>query len=122
MTRENLVTNGSEFITPGGAVYSGPYHVHYSKGAMVGAVHSDTPHDSLTPLNNGVEDKVSAIQRGLRNDMKLKSDYNAAFKRSFSAPLPQRTSRTPSRQTRQSGEMQRRSTPPSTGTSYSSGY
>lgn len=40
MTRENLLTKGGEFNLPNGTTYKGKYHVHVSKGAMVGAEHS----------------------------------------------------------------------------------
>lgn len=49
--KENLYTNGGEFVTPNGKEYIGPYHIHPEKGAMVGAVHTQRKHDVLTPIN-----------------------------------------------------------------------
>jgi len=66
MTRENLSTNGNEFSLPNGKRYSGKYHIHVSKGAMVGATHSNRPHDTLSPLNSIVAEKVRSIQTELR--------------------------------------------------------
>lgn len=125
MTRENLVTDGSEFITPDGAVYSGPYHVHHSMGAMVGATHSDTAHEILLPLNEGAEDKLDIILRSLKQEMKQIDDHRSVLKRNFSTPFPRQGSSPTSPVppvTRQSGQMQ---TPPprrSTGTGSYSGY
>jgi len=45
---ENLNTDGSEFINrKTGRPYTGPYHIHPSKGPMVGAKHVSYPHDYL---------------------------------------------------------------------------
>jgi len=49
-TENNLYTSGGEYILPGGEDYVGYYHVHDTKGAMVGAVHTPQPHQSLIPL------------------------------------------------------------------------
>ena len=49
-TQENLYTAGGEYILPGGENYIGFYHVHDTKGPMVGAQHVDTSHESLIPL------------------------------------------------------------------------
>ncbi len=128
MTRENLVTNGFEFVTPDGVAYSGPYHVHHSKGAMVGATHSDATHDSLFPFNNGAEDKLEIIQKSLRDEMRLNADHKAMFKRNFSTPFSQQGSAptgSPTPVTRQRDQGRQMQPPPrrqSTGTSYSSGY
>lgn len=49
--KENLTTDGTEFkIQRTGEKYVGLYHIHPSKGAMVGAKHIDTTHDYLIPL------------------------------------------------------------------------
>ena len=49
--KENLITDGTEFkIQRTGENYIGSYHIHPSKGAMVGAKHVDTTHDYLIPL------------------------------------------------------------------------
>ena len=51
MATKNLYTDGSEFKLPNGRRYRGYYHVHPTKGAMVGAVHVDRFHESLSPIN-----------------------------------------------------------------------
>ena len=66
MTVEGLTTRGSEFTLPNGAPYSGRYHVHIDKGAMVGAKHVSTPHSILIPVNAEVANKVISLQRELR--------------------------------------------------------
>ena len=65
MTRENLYTAGNEFMLPDGEVYVGPYHVHVSRGAMVGRSHSAEPHPALTPMTEAVAQMVSSIQSQL---------------------------------------------------------
>lgn len=44
---ENQYTNGNELYYANGTTYVGPYHTHPEKGPMVGAVHSNEPHDKL---------------------------------------------------------------------------
>ena len=66
MTRENLLTKGGEFNLPNGTNYKGKYHVHVSKGAMVGAEHSLEYHDSLTPANVASAKKLIAIMNELQ--------------------------------------------------------
>ena len=65
MTRENLYTAGNEFMLPDGEVYVGSYHVHVSRGAMVGRSHSAEPHPRLTPMTEAVSQMVSLIQSQL---------------------------------------------------------
>ena len=49
--RENLFTNGKEFVNKRtGQEYVGPYHIHPSEGAMAGAVHVAKKHDKLIPF------------------------------------------------------------------------
>jgi proteasome lid subunit RPN8/RPN11 len=48
--QEGLYTHGAEFMLPNGKIYIGDYHIHPGKGPMVGAVHSNEYHDTLTPL------------------------------------------------------------------------
>ena len=62
MTRNNLTTDGLEFVLPNGNAYTGPYHIHINKGAMVGAVHVAGAHDILTPVNDTVAERVVAVQ------------------------------------------------------------
>ena len=58
MNTENLFTDGSEFKLPNGRRYRGYYHVHPTEGAMVGAVHVDRFHESLTPVNRLVKERM----------------------------------------------------------------
>ena len=46
-TLEDLFTRGGEYLTDKGENYIGFYHIHPSKGPMVGAKHTTTPHDYL---------------------------------------------------------------------------
>ena len=66
MNRNNLLTEGNEFRLPNGNLYTGYYHIHISKGAMVGARHVNAPHDLLTPVNETVAEKITSIQEELR--------------------------------------------------------
>ncbi len=68
MVRENLVTDGTEFARPDGTPYSGPYHVHISKGAMVGGRHVSSSHDILVPLTAEAAQKIVSIQISLKNE------------------------------------------------------
>ena len=53
---ENLYTSGNEYIIEStGEMYIGFYHIHPEKGAMVGPLHVDTPHDYLIPYEESVE-------------------------------------------------------------------
>ena len=48
---ENLITDGTEFKNKRtGENYVGLYHIHPSKGPMVGAKHVNSPHDYLIPI------------------------------------------------------------------------
>ena len=46
---KGLFTKGGEYLLPSGLDYIGDYHIH-SGVAMVGAKHTDKPHETLTPL------------------------------------------------------------------------
>ena len=107
MTRDNLTTDGSEFVTLDGKPYAGPYHVHISEGAMVGETHVKTPHQKLKPANKVVASKVAIIQKGMRNES------------SNSTALP--VSPTPTRQVA-SRSNYRRPSRPASNTSAGSGY
>ena len=56
--QENLNTNGGEYLLPNGKEYIGPYHIHPTKGAMVGATHISSPHSKLTLIKKDI--KVSS--------------------------------------------------------------
>lgn len=58
MATENLFTNGSEFKLPNGRRYRGSYHIHPTKGAMVGAKHVNRYHEVLQPINKNVNKKI----------------------------------------------------------------
>ena len=58
MNRNNLITEGNEFTLPNGNLYTGYYHIHSSKGAMVGPSHVESDHELLTPVNETVEERV----------------------------------------------------------------
>ena len=65
MNRINLITEGNEFTLPNGNLYTGYYHIHSSKGAMVGPSHVESDHELLTPVNETVEETVASIQTEL---------------------------------------------------------
>ena len=65
MNRNNLITEGNEFTLPNGNLYTGYYHIHSSKGAMVGPSHVESDHELLTPVNETVEERVASIQTEL---------------------------------------------------------
>ena len=68
MTRNNLTTDGSEFVLPNGTPYTGLYHVHVDFGAMAGPRHSTVSHSTLIPVNDEAAQKVASIQAELRAD------------------------------------------------------
>ncbi len=107
MTRDNLTTDGSEFVLPNGRPYSGPYHVHIREGAMEGERHTKNPHRPLTPVNEVIARKVGIIQKGMRNES--------------SSSTAQPVSPTPTRQV-SSRSNYRRPSRPASNTSTGSGY
>ena len=53
-SRSNLYTNGNRYKLAGTSTpYIGFYHIHPTKGAMVGAVHVSESHSRLIPLSGG---------------------------------------------------------------------
>ena len=94
MTFDNLYTSGGEFKLPNGEIYVGPYHVHVSKGAMVGGTHSRTAHDPLVPVNSSVAERVRSLQAQLRGEMSATTKRRQASRPS--APAPQATPSAPS--------------------------
>jgi len=107
MTRNNLTTDGSEFVLPDGRPYSGPYHVHIREGAMEGERHVKTSHRPLKPVNEVIARKVGIIQKGMRNES--------------SGSTAQPVSPTPTRQV-SSRSNYRRPSRPASNTSTGSGY
>jgi len=54
--KNNLYTSGGRFKVKGSTqFYKGFYHVHPTKGAMEGAVHTDEPHRQLIPYNGSTQ-------------------------------------------------------------------
>ena len=100
MTRENLLTKGGEFNLPNGTNYKGKYHVHFSKGAMVGAEHSPEYHDSLTPANVASARKVISIMNELQEEKKptrRRQPRRQTMSRTTNTPTPRRAPSRPAR-------------------------
>ena len=76
MNRNNLITEGNEFTLPNGNLYTGYYHIHSSKGAMVGPSHVESDHELLTPVNEIVEERVASIQAELATGEQRQSNLN----------------------------------------------
>lgn len=49
--KQNLNTEGEELYNKDGSEYIGKYHIHPSKGPMIGPIHTDLPHDRLYYLD-----------------------------------------------------------------------
>ncbi len=99
MTRDNLTTDGSEFVLPDGRPYSGPYHVHVREGAMEGERHTKNPHRPLTPVNEVIARKVGIIQKGMRNESSNITSAPSTPQRSNQARSRRRPSARPSSNT-----------------------
>ena len=53
--QQNLKTDGTEYkISATGLPYKGKYHIHPTKGAMVGATHTPKSHDSLDLIKSNI--------------------------------------------------------------------
>ena len=50
-SQSGLFSPGGEYLLPNGREFRGRYHIHPSKGAMVGAEHVDEDHAKLTPIS-----------------------------------------------------------------------
>ena len=117
MATKNLYTGGNEFKLPNGKFYSGPYHVHPSKGAMVGAFHTSRAHARLTPANEQVDLKLQKIILP-KSQFELLSSNGQASQitpaRRPSRPSPSAPARRPRRQPRPppppASNVQRRTT------------
>ena len=62
-TKTNLNTEGGELYNKDGSEYIGEYHIHSTKGPMVGPIHTNTYHDKLyyldqIPKQKDVQDTV----------------------------------------------------------------
>jgi len=66
---ENLKTDGSEFlIEKSNKPYIGLYHIHPTKGPMVGAQHINSPHDYLIPISgSSIEYKINKTETQKNN-------------------------------------------------------
>jgi len=69
--KNNLYTNGDEYLLPSGDVYVGFYHLHNNE-AMVGASHNINDTDELlTPINgvsiNNIPSQVNAVNNSNGN-------------------------------------------------------
>ena len=65
MSRDNLYTDGAEFMLPNGEMYVGYYHVHITGGAMIGRSHTTEPHEKLRGISDAVRSMVQDIQAQL---------------------------------------------------------
>ena len=70
-TKENLNTRGGELYYSDGKEYIGLYHIHPSKGPMVGAKHTETPHDHLYYTNQLPEIPNQSYQEFSKNYNKI---------------------------------------------------
>mgnify|MGYP003638756201 FL=1 len=53
--QQNLKTDGTEYkVSATGLPYKGKYHIHPTKGAMVGATHTPKSHDSLDLIKSNI--------------------------------------------------------------------
>ena len=68
MVRTEQYTSGGEFKLPDGTNYVGAYHVHVTRGAMVGAYHKNTPHDRLTASNDRTRRLIQNIIQQLQSE------------------------------------------------------
>jgi len=68
---ENLKTDGSEFlIERSNKPYIGLYHIHPTKGPMVGAEHTNIPHDYLIPVSgSNIQYKINKTETQRSNRM-----------------------------------------------------
>ena len=57
-----LYTEGGEYKLSNGKIYTGLYHIHPDKGAMVGRVHVETPHDKLIPIDQPLQVSASVAE------------------------------------------------------------
>ncbi len=86
--QENLVTNGGEFTLPNGLEYKGPYHIHPTKGPMVGSKHTKTPHDLLTPIITETPSPELKVKTKSTGSLMLKKETKITY-----SPRPMISSR-----------------------------
>ena len=71
----NLYTSGGEFKTTNGQNYIGDYHIHDSKGPMVGKTHTVEPHGYLFPINEAISPQAINQQTNIKQNQSI-SSYN----------------------------------------------
>ena len=69
--QENLNTDGGELYYSDGTEYIGEYHIHPEQGPMVGATHSNQPHDNLYYFNSLPQYPNSSYQEFVENYNKI---------------------------------------------------
>jgi hypothetical protein len=62
----NLYTAGGEFKTANGQNYIGDYHIHDSKGPMIGKTHIKEPHGYLFPINEAISPRAINQQKNIK--------------------------------------------------------
>jgi len=73
--KENLSTDGTEFKNQRtGKNYVGLYHIHPTKGPMVGAKHVNSPHDYLIPI-----EKLEAMSTNLTGSVERSGGYSGGY-------------------------------------------
>ena len=72
---ENLTTDGTEFKNKRtGENYVGSYHIHPTKGPMVGAKHINSPHDYLIPI-----EELQAISTAPTGSVQGSGGYSGGY-------------------------------------------
>ena len=72
---ENLKTDGSEFlIEKSNKPYNGLYHIHPTKGPMVGAQHTNSPHNYLIPIS-GSNQQYNINKTETQNSNRISGGY-----------------------------------------------
>lgn len=72
---ENLKTDGSEFlIEKTNKPYNGLYHIHPTKGPMVGAQHTNSPHNYLIPIS-GSNQQYNINKTETQNSNRISGGY-----------------------------------------------
>ena len=77
ITQINLKTEGKEYYFKDGTEYIGEYHIHPTKGAMVGANHIKEPHANLFKFNE--------LSLNTRVKIKPESDIFAKFRDDYNS-------------------------------------
>ena len=70
----NLYTAGGEFKTADGQNYVGDYHIHDSKGPMVGKTHTKELHGNLFPINKSITPRAINQQTNINPNQSPSSD------------------------------------------------